>query len=278
MTARIAKADFTPIPPLGALPRLLAIAGCALLVLPQLIVIITSIDPDPAAIFPPHAISFTWYMNAFTRPAFREALLMSVAVGATTALISTTIGTMAAVFVVRNRFPGRGILIASLQLPVLIPEVMLGLGFLLLFSRAQMRWSLLNIGLAHVVITLPYVVRVVMANLQTVGISLEEAARVLGAGPVTSFLRVTLPVIRSGVVSALIFSFIVSFDNFTVTTFLVTGRGTLPIEIYGYIRTESDPTIAAISTMLIVVSIIGILAIERIVGIEAVSRTGRAQG
>ena len=106
---------------------------------------------------------------------------------------------------------------------------------------------------------------------------MEEAARVLGAGPVASFVRITLPVIRSGMVSALIFSFIVSFDNFTVTAFLVTGRGTLPIEIYAYIRTESDPTIAAISTLLIAISIVGILVIDRILGIERISQTGSAR-
>ena len=265
------------IPGLGVTPRLLAVAGCLLLVLPQLIVIVTSIDPSPAAIFPPKGISFEWYANAFTRPAFREALLISVVIAAVVALISTSIGTMAAVFLVRNRFPGRNVLIASLQLPVLIPEVLLGLGFLILFSRAEMRWSLVSIALAHIVITLPYAVRVVMANLQTASESMEEAARVLGAGPVASFVRVTLPVIRSGMVSALIFSFIVSFDNFTVTAFLVTGRGTLPIEIYAYIRTESDPTIAAISTLLIAISIVGILVIDRILGIERISQTGSAR-
>ncbi|MEP7064171.1 MAG: ABC transporter permease [Betaproteobacteria bacterium] len=260
------------LPGLGVSPVLLAIAGCALLVLPQLVVIITSIDPSPAAIFPPKGISFEWYANAFTRPAFREALLLSVIIATVTAAIATTIGTMAAVLVVRHRFVGRRALIAALQLPMLIPEVMLGLGFLILFSNVGMRATLFNIMLAHVVITMPFALRVIIANLQTVSVSIEEAAQVLGAGPITSFVRVTLPVIQSGVVSALIFSFIVSFDNFTVTAFLVTGRGTLPIEIYAYIRTESDPTIAAISTLLIAVSIVGILAIERILGIERLSR------
>lgn len=265
------------LPGLGATPRLITVAGLALLVLPQLIVIVTSIDPSPAAIFPPKGVSFEWYANAFTRPAFREALLISAVVATVTAVISTAIGTMAAVFLVRNRFPGRDALVAALQLPMLIPEVMLGLGFLILFSNTGMRWSLLNIALAHVVITLPYAVRVVMANLQTVSVSVEEAARVLGAGPITSFVRITLPIIKSGIASALIFAFIVSFDNFTVTAFLVTGRGTLPIEIYAYIRTESDPTIAAISTLLIAVSIAGILVIERLLGIERISQGGSAR-
>ena len=269
-----ASARLETLPGLGLTPRLLTLAGCALLVLPQIIVIITSIDPSPAAIFPPKGISFEWYLNAFTRHAFREALAISVIVASIAAVLSTTIGTMAAVFIVRRRFRGRELLIAALQLPMLIPEVMLGLGFLILFSRAGMTASLFNIGLAHVLITLPYAMRVVMANLQTVSVSVEEAAHVLGAGPVKSFVSVTLPIIRSGVVAALIFSFIVSFDNFTLTAFLVKSRGTLPIEIYAYIRTESDPTIAAISTLLIVVSIAGILAIERVMGIDKFSDAG----
>jgi len=273
-----ASARLETLPGLGLTPRLLTLAGCTLLVLPQIIVIITSIDPSPAAIFPPKGISFEWYLNAFTRHAFREALAISVIVASIAAVLSTTIGTMAAVFVVRRRFRGRELLIAALQLPMLIPEVMLGLGFLILFSRAGMTASLFNIGLAHVLITLPYAMRVVMANLQTVSVSVEEAAHVLGAGPVKSFVSVTLPIIRSGVVAALIFSFIVSFDNFTLTAFLVKSRGTLPIEIYAYIRTESDPTIAAISTLLIVVSIAGILAIDRVLGIDRLSQAGRAGG
>lgn len=257
---------------LGVSPTLLAILGCALLVVPQLVVIITSIDPNPAAIFPPKGVSFEWYANAFTRPAFREALVVSLLVAGITAVIATAIGTMAAVLVVRHRFFGRRALIAALQLPMLIPEVMLGLGFLILFSGAGMRATLLNIVLAHIVITMPFALRVIIANLQTVSTSIEEAAQVLGAGPVTSFVRVTLPVIKSGMISALVFSFIVSFDNFTISAFLVTGRGTLPIEIYAYIRTESDPTIAAISSLLIAVSIVGVLAIEKLVGIERLSR------
>jgi len=267
----------SPLPRMGATPRALAFAGCLLLVLPQVVVILTSIDPNPAAIFPPHDFSLVWYVNALTRPAFREGLAMSVGVASVCALVSTAIGTLAALLVVRHRFRGRNALLAALQLPVLVPEVLLGLGFLILFSRLGFRASLVNIVLAHVVITMPFAVRVVIANLQTVSPSLEEAAQVLGASPVKSFLRVTLPVIRTGIASALIFSFIVSFDNFTVTAFLVTSRGTLPIEIYAYIRTESDPTIAAISTMMIAISVVGILAIDRLLGIERLSRAQAAR-
>lgn len=265
------------LPRLGLSPALLAVAGCALLIVPQVMVIIASIDPSPAGTFPPKAISFSWYANALERPEFREALALSVMVAAVTSIIATAVGTLAAVLVVRHRFVGRRALIAAMQLPMLLPEVMLGLGFLILFSKAGMRTALINIMIAHIVITTPFALRVIAASLQTVSVSIDEAARVLGAGPVSSFVRVTLPVIRSGMVSALIFSFIVSFDNFTATAFLVTGRGTLPIEIYAYLRTESDPTIAAISTLLIAVSILGIVAIDRVLGIERLSTADGAR-
>ena len=100
----------------------------------------------------------------------------------------------------------------------------------------------------------------------------------LGAGPLATFLEVTLPVIKQGMLTAAIFSFVVSFDNFTLSAFLVSGRGTLPVEIYSYIRTGSDPTIAAISALLIGVSVVTVLAVERIVGFEGITQTGRMGG
>ena len=158
----------SPLPRIGGTPRALALAGCLLLVLPQVVVIITSIDPNPAAIFPPSDFSLVWYVNALTRPAFREALAISVGVASVCALVSTAIGTLAALLVVRHRFRGHNALVwPRCELPVLVPEVLLGLGFLILFSRLGRRLSLVNIVLrAHVVITMPFAVRVLIANLR----------------------------------------------------------------------------------------------------------------
>ncbi len=265
---------FDPIPGLGLTPRLLTVAACLLLVLPHIVVALVSVDPSPAAHFPPQGFSFKWYLNAFTRPAFREALGFSMLVALGAAAIALVAGTLASWFIVRHRFPGRGLVVTLLQLPMMIPEVVLGLGFLILFARAQLYASVLNILLAHAVITLPYAVRVISANLQTTQRSLEEAALVLGAGPLRTFWKITLPVIQPGMIAAGVFAFVVSFDNFTVTAFLVTTRGTLPIEIYSYIRTESDPTIAAISTVLILVSLTGLLLVERLVGFGRITQGG----
>jgi putative spermidine/putrescine transport system permease protein len=265
---------FQPIPGLGALPRALAVAACLLLVLPHLVVALVSVEPSATAHFPPQGFSLRWYLNAFTRPAFREALGFSVLIALGAATLALVAGTLASWFIVRHRFPGRGLVVTLLQLPMMIPEVVLGLGFLILFSRLQLYASIVNILLAHAVITLPYAVRVISANLQTTQRSLEEAALVLGAGPLRTFWKITLPVIRPGMIAAAVFAFVVSFDNFTVTAFLVTTRGTLPIEIYSYIRTESDPTIAAISTVLIVVSLAGLLVVERLVGFGRLTHGG----
>ena len=263
---------------LGLPPRLLTGLACLLLVLPHFIVVVTSFDPSPAGLFPPRGVTLKWYANAFARPAFREAFLLSLLVATVTAVCSVVAGVLASLLVVRHRVPGRTLLATLLQSPMMIPEVVLGLGFLILFSRWRMSLSVVNLVLAHVVITLPYAVRVVSANLHSVGISIEEAAQVLGAGPLTTFLEVTLPVIKQGMLTAAIFSFVVSFDNFTLSAFLVSGRGTLPVEIYSYIRTGSDPTIAAISALLIGVSVVTVLAVERIVGFEGITQTGRMGG
>ncbi len=263
---------------LGWSPRVLTVVACLLLVVPHLIVVVTSFDPSPAGVFPPRGVTVKWYVNAFVRPAFREAFLLSLLVATVTAACSVAAGVLASLLVVRYRFPGRALVATLLQSPMMIPEVVLGLGFLILFSRWRSYLSTVNLVLAHVVITLPYAVRVVSANLYSVGPSIEEAAQVLGAGPWTTFVRVTLPVIKQGMLTAAIFSFVVSFDNFTLSAFLVSGRGTLPVEIYSYIRTGSDPTIAAVSALLIGISVVAVLAVERIVGFEGMTQTGRMGG
>jgi putative spermidine/putrescine transport system permease protein len=263
---------------LGLSVRALTLVAAVLLVVPHLIVIVTSVDPSPVGTFPPAGVTTRWYANALTRHAFREALGLSLVVATITAVCSVTTGVLASLLVVRYRFPGRAVLMALLQSPMMIPEVVLGLGFLIVFARWRVYISTLNLVVAHVVITLPFAIRVISANLYSVSPSIEEAAQMLGAGPLRTFLKITGPVIKQGILTAAIFAFVVSFDNFTVSAFLVSSRGTLPVEIYAYIRTGSDPTIAAISAMLIGLSVMVVLGVERFVGLEDIAQTGRAGG
>src|SRR5215469_7435580 len=120
---------------LGVLPRLLTFVACFLLVVPHLVVVVTSFDSNAAGVFPPRGLTLKWYANAFGRPEFREAFLLSIVVASVTTICSVVAGVMASLLVVRYRFPGRGLLSTLLQLPMMIPEVVLGLGFLILFAR-----------------------------------------------------------------------------------------------------------------------------------------------
>jgi len=145
----------------------------------------------------------------------------------------------------------------------MVPEVVLGLSLLILFSKLHWYNPILNILILHVILTLPYAVKVISSNLYRFDLSLEEAARVFGAGKIKTFFRITLPIIKPGIVSASIFAFVVSFGNFTATLFLIKKRGTLPIQMYSYITTENDPTVAAVSALLIIMTVVLILILEK---------------
>jgi putative spermidine/putrescine transport system permease protein len=156
----------------------------------------------------------------------------------------------------------------------MVPEVVLGLSFLILFSRLHWYNPILNILILHVILTLPYAVRVISSNLYRFDLSLEEAARVFGASKIKTFFKITLPIIKPGVVSASIFAFVISFGNFTATLFLIQKRGTLPIQMYSYITTENDPTVAAVSATLIFMTILLILALEKFFSLNLFTSKG----
>jgi putative spermidine/putrescine transport system permease protein len=142
---------------------------------------------------------------------------------------------------------------------------------LILFTQFGIVSSLVGLGILHVILTLPYAVRVLTATLTRFPVSLEEAAIIHGAHPAAAFLLITLPCIKPGLVAAAVFTFVTSFDNFTASQFLVWDRTTLPIEIYSYAIIETDPTVCAISTMLILTTLVGVVMAERWVGLETVT-------
>jgi len=240
--------------------------------LPLVIVIITSFNASSGVNFPPVGLSLKWYGNMIQRKAFSETAQLSFFLAIITTLFATSIGFLSSLAIVRYRFLGRNILNAIILSPLIIPEVVTGLTFLFLFNRIKMNQSFLNILLLHILLALPYSIRVISANLYRFNIALEEAAMSLGANRLKTFLLVTLPLTKPGLITAAIFSFVISFNNFTATLFLVFQKNTLPVEIFSYIRTENDPTIASISTSLILITVGLILLSERIVGLERFTR------
>jgi putative spermidine/putrescine transport system permease protein len=256
----------------GRAERLLGwyVAGLlAFLALPIAVVVPAAFAPDPTLNFPPRGFSLRWFRNVVDQPQFLRAFWVSVAVAVTATALSLGAGTLAAFAFVRYRFPGRQFLELLFVAPLVFPAIVYGVAMLMVLNPLRLERTVVGLFLAHVVITVPYVLRTVSATLHGVNRTLEESAAILGANRWRTFRHVTLPLIRPGLIAGATFSLIISFDEFTVSLFL-TGPGlmTLPLEIYNYTEFTIDPTIAAISTVLIALSVAVIVAIERYLGFE----------
>ncbi len=238
---------------------------------PLLIVFFISFHPGNDLIFPPRGISLRWYLNIFEHPIFLSSFRFSVILGMTTTLVSLLIGLSGALVLTRRKFRGAEAISSMLMSPLIVPQVVIGMSFLTLFSMLHIYRSIPSLIILHIVLTLPYTLRVFIANLSRCPLSLEEAAMVLGAGKYRAFIEVTLPRMKPGIAAAAIFSFVTSFDNITSSQFLVWDQTTLPIEIYAYITKENDPTVTAVSSLLILMTICLVLVMERWVGLESVT-------
>lgn len=252
------------------LPHLLfVVVGLVYLYLlaPILIVIPVSFSDQTYIVFPPTGFSLQWYKNFFSLYEMTSALRLSLWLGLSTMIFSTLFGTMASLALVRYRFRGREGIRTFFLAPMVIPRVVLGIAMLVFLSRTYLIGNWWGLLAAHIVVTLPYVIRTVSATLIGFDLTLEQAALSLGARPVKAFLTITLPIIRPGLIAGAIFAFVISFDELVMTLFL-TGPGltTLPVQIYNYIEFTSDPTIAAISVILIAFTAIVVMITERIVG------------
>ncbi len=245
------------------------LAVAVFLLLPIVIVIPSAFSSDVSLTFPPSGFSLRWFRNVFDQPDFLRAFTVSIAIAVSSTAIALVMGTAASIALVRYRFPGQHAINMLIMTPLIFPAVVIAVAMVLALGPLGLTRTFTGLILAHVVITLPYVVRTVSATLHEVDPAMIEAAHVLGANRWRSFVHVMLPLLRPGLIAGATFSLIISFDEFTISLFL-TGPGlvTLPIQIYNYVEFSIDPTVAAISTILIVFSGLVVLAIERWVGLE----------
>ena len=219
--------------------------------------------------FPPAGFSIRWFQKFFNSPDFMNAFALSLKLATMTVALATLIGTMAALAIGRGRIPGAGFLSALFLSPLMLPAILTGLALFQFYVILDIGRTYEGLLVGHVVIAIPYVVRTVTAVLQNFDMSLEEAARNLGAGPLSTFWHVTLPLTRPGIIAGSIFAFIVSFDQFPVSLFLVQpGFVTLPIQLFNYLKYTFDPTVAAASTVSIAMSIAVVLVVERTIGLQ----------
>lgn len=249
------------------------------LISPVVVTVLASLTTTDYVIFPPQGITLRWYMEVLNHPEFIESFVLSLGVAMTTAAVATVLGTLAALALVRYRFTGRDLLQAFFLSPLMLPSVVLGVGLLQFYSRLGLAASPGALVLGHLVITVPYVIRLVSASLAGFDRNLERAAANLGATPLQVLGKVTLPIIKSGILAGLAFAFVVSFDDLTIALFVVsTDVVTLPVRIFSYLQYAYDPLITSVSTLLILFAIAVMVSLERILGIGHLIRSQRPRG
>jgi len=206
--------------------------------------------------FPPQGYSLKWFFAIADNPKFVDGFLLSLQVAVAATAIGVAIGVPAALVIARYRFHGREPIANLLLLPLVVPGIVLGTALYVFHVEATILTDLPILGsiaalvAGHILLVIPWSVRLVSANLAGFDRSIEEAAQNLGATPLVTFFRVTLPSIRPGIVAATLFGFVVSFGNLEMSMFLVgAGRTTLPITVLQYLEYRIDPTIAAVSVL-----------------------------
>jgi putative spermidine/putrescine transport system permease protein len=248
---------------------LLRAAAFALLFTPIVLVVWLSFGAESFTSIPPRSYSLRWYRNIFAREEFVSSFVTSVTVALIVTPVSSILGTSAAYALWKRPGAAARALEAVLMAPVLLPLVVTGLALLVFFNRMHFYAGLATIVIAHVIITFPYSFRAVLAALGRYDRQLDEAAASLRVRPWASFLHVTLPMIRPGLFAGALFAFVMSFDDFATTIFLITpGAKTLPIAIYQYMEFNLDPTVSAVSSLLVFVAVVGVLVIERLIGMD----------
>jgi putative spermidine/putrescine transport system permease protein len=233
------------------------IAGLVLfyLILPILVVIPLSFSSASYLSFPPPGFSLHWYRNFFTRADWISSAWLSIWVGLAVTVLATTLGTPASVALVRGRFAGKGLVNAFILSPLIVPGIIVAIGIYFFYARLGVVGNPIALVLAHTCLAVPFVVINVSATLYGFDERLEYAAMSLGASPWGAFRQVTLPLIRPGVLAGSLFAFITSFDELIVALFVSgTTAVTLPRRMWEGIRFEIDPTIAAVSTILVAFS------------------------
>jgi putative spermidine/putrescine transport system permease protein len=237
------------------------------LMLPVVVIALASFSRTSYLTVPPRGVTLRWFAAVLGDPEYVHAIGVSVVLALVATAGSVGAGVAASYALIRRRLPGAALVSALLNAPLVFPGVVVGVALLQFYAMVRMNGSLSGLALAHMVITVPYVVRAVMASLQGIDPELESAARVLGASGPMAFFTVTLPLIRPGVAAGALFSFIVSFDNVPVSIFLLgAGQMTLPVKIFTAIEYGVDPSIAAVSTMLIALTGVALAAAERWIG------------
>lgn len=229
----------------------------AFLLAPSLLVIPISFGSDDQITFPPHGFSLRLYEQFFSSPSWTLPLWQSVQVAALTTVLSLLVAVPAAYGMVRHEFPGKQVLVVLLMSPVAIPVIVIALGLYLYLSFLGLTGTLFGLVVAHTVYVSPFVIVTVAAGVRKLDSRLEFAATMMGANRRTVFSSVVLPQLGPSILAGALFAFLISFDEVVLAWFLTGAKtATLPVKMYSAIQWEISPVIAAVSTLLTILSFV----------------------
>ena len=252
-----------------AVVNILAVFWFVFLVTPIVVTLIASFTSSSYLIFPPPGFSLQWYIKGLGVHWFWTSLGNSLIIAFTSTTIAIFIGVLGARVLARHKFAGRMFFEYVILSPLIIPGVVVGFSlftFIILIDFQEA--PLFNLIIGHTVVTIPFTVRSIWSSMAYSDISLEEAAQSLGATPWATFWNVTFPMILPGIIAGAIIAFTFSFNDVTISAFLVAKETrTLPVELMSHIEYVPDPTPAAISSIMILITLAFFLIIERTVGI-----------
>jgi putative spermidine/putrescine transport system permease protein len=261
----------------GALLRIYVALVAVFLLSPIFIIFLTSFTSSESVEFPPRGVSLMWYGRLMdhlvgssgTKPGLSNSIVVSAQIGIVVAIIAVVVGVLVAYVLHKYVFPGKEVFRNVFLLPLMFPQLVIGVGLLLVFSEYRWFGFFERLVIGHVILTIPFVVLTVGASLEVYEEQLEEAAMGLGAGPVKTFFLVTLPLIRQGIIAGAIFAFVTSFTQFTVTFFLYSGATKpLPMWVYEIVVMSLDPLLAVISILLIALTVVVVVALSKLVDVR----------
>lgn len=242
------------------------------IIMPLPVVILSSFSESSMITFPPMGFSFKWYTGLLERVEYIRSFLLSLRIAFLCVVISLSFGTLASLALVRYDFRGKELVKSLFLSPLMLPAVIVGISILRFLVSIGWVATFKGILLAHLVLTTAYVVRTISSSLIGFDNTLEEAARDLGASAFYTFRHITLPLIKPGLIVAGIFAFIVSFDETTVSMFITGGRTiTLSVRIFSQLEYGLDPTVTAISSLLILMAVGALFIIGKVFGLEKFS-------
>lgn len=263
---------------LTRLSGVIAVLVVIFMIAPILVVIGSAFSATGYMAFPPGAFSTRWFTAFLASSDWLATLGITLVLSLLAALFSLALGFAAAFVIVRRPMRGLPALEFLILLPLVFPHAALAIAILTVISAFGLLGTFAGVLLAHVFVTLPYAYRPIVASLGKLDAAMEEAALSLGAHPWTTFRRITLPLVRPGLTTAFLFCFIISFDETTITLFLVgPGFTTLPIRIFSQLQDNASPMVAAISTVLIGFTAALILIINTVFGLELFVEPDRAR-